>query len=180
LVKFFRPLIYLFDPAGGWLNRTYLFLVILWSLATWALFGGAITRIAAVQAARTNERVGLGESLRFVWARSKSYLCAPLFPLVFLAIMVVCRIVFGLLESLTGILGDLVMPILWPLVLLGGLVMAVVLVGLIGYPLMYTTISAEGSDSFDAISRSYSYVYQAPWQYLWYTFVGLVYGGVLG
>ena len=40
LVKFFRPLIYLFDPAGGFLNRVYLLLVIVWLLATWALFGG--------------------------------------------------------------------------------------------------------------------------------------------
>src|SRR5262249_32373096 len=65
------------------------------------------------------------------------------------------------------------------LVLLAGLIMAVVLVGLVGWPLMYTTISAEGSDSFDAISRSYSYVYQAPWHYLGYTLVALVYGAVL-
>ena len=37
----------------------------------------------------------------------------------------------------------------WPLVILVGLIMAVVLVGLVGWPLMYSTISAEGSDSFD-------------------------------
>ena len=52
----------IFDPAAGFFNRVYLLLVILWSLATWALFGGAITRIAAVQVARTNERVGLMEA----------------------------------------------------------------------------------------------------------------------
>ena len=67
------------------------------------------------------------------------------------------------------LLGDiLVAGIGWPLVLLAGLVMAVILVGLVGWPLMYATISAEGSDSFDALSRSYSYVYQCPWHYLWY------------
>jgi hypothetical protein len=57
--------------------------------------------------------------------------------------------------------------------------MAVVLVGLVGWPLMYSTISTEGSDSFDALSRSYSYVYQAPRHYVWYSFVALVYGAVL-
>jgi hypothetical protein len=179
LVKFFRPLVYLFDPAGGFLNRLYLLLVILWSLATWALFGGAITRIAAVQVARSNERVGLVESLKFVWARYKSYFCAPLFPLVFLLAIVIALAVFGLAQAWTGIVGDLLLVLLWPLILLAGLIMAVVVVGLVGYPLMYTTISAEGSDSFDAISRSYSYVYQAPWQYIWYGIVAVCYGAAL-
>jgi hypothetical protein len=179
LVKFFRPLIYLFDPAGGFLNRVYLLLVIVWLLATWALFGGAITRIAAVQVARTNERVGLFESLKFVWTRYKSFFCAPLFPLLFLFVITVVLFFFGLLEVYLFVVGDLLMPLLWPLVLLAGLIMAVVLVGLLGYPLMYSTISAEGSDAFDAISRSYSYVYQAPWHYLWYSLVAVIYGAVL-
>src|SRR5207248_2453545 len=54
-----------------------------------------------------------------------------------------------------------------------------VLVGLIGWPLMNATISVEGSDSFDALSRSYSYVYQAIWHYLWYGLVALFYGMAL-
>src|SRR5438876_745285 len=44
---------------------------------------------------------------------------------------------------------------------------------------MIATISTEGTDSFDALSRSYSYVYQAPWQYLWYSFLAVVYGAAL-
>jgi hypothetical protein len=179
LIKFFRPIIYLFDPAAGFWNRVYLFLVIAWGLATWALFGGAISRIAAVQVARANERVGLTESLRFTWARYKSYFFAPLFPLLFLFIIAFVLLIFGLLEAWTFVVGDIVGGLLWPLVFLAGLIMAVVLVGLVGWPLMYTTISAEGSDSFDAISRSYSYIYQAPWHYLWYGTVALVYGAVL-
>jgi hypothetical protein len=179
LVKFFRPILYVFDPAAGFWNRIYLFLVILWSLATWAFFGGAITRIAAVQVARTNERVALGEAVKFIMARYKSYLLAPLLPLLFLACFTVGLLFLGFLEGITYAIGDIVFPAIWPLILVAGLIMAVVLVGLVGWPLMYSTISAEGSDSFDAISRSYSYVYQAPWQYLWYSFVALVYGAVL-
>jgi hypothetical protein len=179
LVKFFRPIVYLFDPAAGFWNRVYLFLVILWSMATWALFGGAITRIAAVQVARTNERVGLAEAVKFVVARYRSYLLAPLLPLVFLIFLSAGLWVVGLAEVYTFALGDLLVPLIWPIMLIIGLIMAVVLVGLVGWPLMYSTISAEGSDSFDAISRSYSYVYGAPWQYLWYSFVAVVYGAVL-
>src|SRR5207253_8447687 len=81
---------------------------------------------------------------------------------------------------MTPELGSLVVDgIGWPLVLLAGIIMAVILVGLVGWPMMYTTISAEGSDSFDALSRSYSYVYQCPWHYLWYSLVAIAYGAVL-
>ncbi len=180
LVKFLRPIVYLFDPASGGWNRIYLFLVILWTLAVWGLFGGAITRMAAVQVARPNEKVGMTEAVRFAWSRYKSFFSAPLFPLLFIVVLTVFLIIFGLFQMLIPIFGDIfVAGLFWPLVLLVGLIMAVVLVGLVGWPLMYSTISAEGSDSFDAISRSYSYVYQAPWHYLWYSVVAMVYGAVL-
>jgi hypothetical protein len=180
LFKFIGPVVYLFRPdAGGW-NRVYLFLVILWTLAVWAFFGGAITRMAVVQVARHNEKISMMEALRFARARCQSFFSAPLFPLVFLAIITFFLLIFGLFEGFTWIIGDIfIAGLLWPLVLIAGLVMAVVLVGLIGWPLMYATISAEGSDSFDALSRSYSYVYQAPWHYVWYSFVALIYGAIL-
>lgn len=179
LVKFLAPVVYMFHPdAGGW-NRIYLILIILWTIAVWGFFGGAISRMAAVQLAR-NEKVGLREALAFARDRCQSYFSAPLFPLVFLGILTFFLMVFGFLEAHTYFFGDIVLAgLLWPVVLIFGLIMAVVLVGLIGYPLMNPTISTEGSDSFDALSRSYSYVYQAPWQYIWYGFLALAYGAVL-
>jgi hypothetical protein len=68
---------------------------------------------------------------------------------------------------------------LWWLMLILGLLMAVALVGLVGWPLMSATISTEGTDSWEAVSRSYSYVFQAPWHYLWYAVVAVAYGAVL-
>jgi hypothetical protein len=54
------------------------------------------------------------------------------------------------------------------------------LVGLMfGWPLMWPTISTESTDSFDALSRSFSYVYQRPLQYLFYAVVA-VFLGALG
>jgi len=41
---------------------------------------------------------------------------------------------------------------------------------------MYPTIAVEGSDTFDAFSRSYSYVYARPWRTMFYTLVTAVYG----
>ena len=61
--------------------------------------------------------------------------------------------------------------------LLAGFVMTLVLLGTAGgFNLMYPTIAVEGSDSFDAISRSFSYVYARPWRMLFYTVVALAYG----
>jgi hypothetical protein len=57
--------------------------------------------------------------------------------------------------------------------------MALLLDGLVGYPLMYPTLSVEGSDTLDALSRSYNYVYQSPWNYIWYCLVALGSGAVV-
>jgi hypothetical protein len=177
LVKILRPIVLLLRPeAEGW-NRVYLLLVSLWTLATWALFGGAITRLAAVQLAG-KDRPGLVEAVRFVLARYVSYFSAPVVPLVFVALIVVLSILFGFLH-LIPIVGDLLDGVAWPVLLLLGFGQAVLLIGLVGYPLMYATISAEGSDAFDALSRSYNYVFQAPWNYIWYCLVAIAYGAAL-
>ncbi|MFN4260267.1 MAG: hypothetical protein ACK4RK_13300 [Gemmataceae bacterium] len=178
LVKFFLPVVYLVSPEAGFWNRFYFLLVIVWTLATWGLFGGAITRMATVKLAR-NENVGLMESLRFVGTRYREYLLAPLFPLALVAVVVIGLALFGVI-GMIPVVGDIVWyGLLMPLVLIGGLIMAVVLVGLVGWPMMYATISTEGEDSFDAISRSYSYVYQYIWHYAWYSVVALAYGAVV-
>ena len=180
LLKFISPVFYLFQPeAGGFRNFTYLALVILWNLAVWGFFGGAITRLAAVQIAR-NEKAPLGETLAFVKKRWLHFFLGPIFPLGILAFLTLGLALFGLVEGWTYYFGDIVVAgLLWPIVILVGLVMAVMLVGLLGWPLMYPTISAEGSDSFDALSRSYSYFYQAPWQYLGNAIVAILYGAAL-
>jgi hypothetical protein len=180
LVKFLAPIGYFFNSAGdGFRNRLYLILVILWTVATWAFFGGAICRIAAVQIAR-NEKISLREALKFAREKLLNLVTAPIFPLVFLGILTVFLIIFGWLIGFTVYFGDIFLAgPLFPIALLLGLIMAVVLVGLIGWPLMNPTIAAEGSDNFDALSRSYSYVYQAIWHYLWYWGVAIVYGAAL-
>jgi hypothetical protein len=177
LVKFLSPVVYLFDDrAGGW-DRLYLIFIILWTLTIWGFFGGAICRIAAVQVAR-NERISLRESLAFTRERFVSFVAAPAFPMALLGIFVIVLMLFGWLAWIPWF-GELFAGLFWPVVILIGFIMAIVMVGLIGWPLMIATISTEGTDSFDALSRSYSYIYQAPWQYVWYNFLAVVYGAVL-
>ncbi len=111
--------------------------------------------------------------------RIVSYLTAPLFPLLFIFILLIAMILFGL-PFMIPIFGDIfVAGLFWPLMLIVGLLMAIALVGLVGWPLMSATISAEGTDSWEAVSRAYSYVYQRPWHFLWYFVVALVYGAVV-
>jgi hypothetical protein len=177
LVKLFRPVKYFLHPNAGFAEQFYFLIVMIWTVGVWAIFGGAITRIAAVEIAR-NEKIGLGEALRFTIARWKSYIFASFFPLLIIAFIVLLLAIFGLVNYIP-ILAEFWNGILWFLVLLGGLTIAVLLVGLVGWPMIHSTLSAEGSDSFDALSRSYSYVLQKPWSYAWYVAVALAYGAVV-
>lgn len=178
LVKLLVPVAKIADPAAGPLTRLYLALCILWSLAVWAFFAGVITRIAAVQLTG-RDRVSFGQAVRFVADRYLSYLLSPLVPLTIIAAVTVGLIVFALL-ALIPVVGDVVFyGVGLPLVIAGGVVMTILLIGLVGYPLMYATLSVEGSDTFDALSRSYNYVFQCPWQYAWYSLVAVVYGSVV-
>ncbi len=149
-----RPVWILF--RDGWKLRaaslTFLVLAILWAMAVWALFGGAISRVAAVQLA-ADERIGWVAALRFAASKWLSYFAAPLLPLLGVVLVAIPLAVLGLLVRWN--FGVLLAGVLWPLALLGGLVMALLLLGLaFGWPLMWATISTEGTDSFDALSRS--------------------------
>ena len=167
LVKFLEPIVELINPKTGTYTRFYLMVIVFWTLAVWALFGGAITRMAAVELAG-KETVGIKEALRFVVRRYLSYFGSPLVPLGLIGVLILVDIVLGLIQ-LIPFVGDLSTSLLWPLLILTGLGKALLLVGLVGYPMMYPTISAEGSDTLDALSRSYNYVYQSPWNYIGYS-----------
>lgn len=154
----------------------------LWAVAVWAFFGGAITRIAAVELA-SDERVGWGAAIRYACAKWRSYFFAPLFPLigvlltavlVALPVLVLVFLPKWLFGTNAGVL--LAAP-LWPLFLLAGFFMAVLLLGLVfGWPLMWATISTEGMDSFDGLQRCYAYVFGRPLHYLFYAIVAAVFG----
>ena len=148
----------------------------LWMLLVWGFFGGAITRIAAVKLGR-EERISLGEAVRFSFRKLGSYVASPLFPLVVVAMLSVPIFLLGLLMRTDW--GVLTAGILWIFVLLAGLVITWLLLGLLfGWPLMWAAVSSERSgDAFEAFSRSYSYTYQRPLHYLFYAVLATVYGG---
>ncbi len=180
LVKLLLPVAKLLSPGVSLQTRLYLFLILLSNVAVWAFCGGVITRLAAVQLANKGP-ITLKQAVQFVAKRYLSYLGAPLVPLGIIGLVVVGLILYGLL-ALIPFVGDIVLlGVGLPLVIVGGAIMTVFLVGLVGYPMMYTTLSVEGdqSDTFDALSRSVNYVYQAPWHYLWNWFVAIIYGAAV-
>src|SRR5207248_1153241 len=144
---------YFFLPQGNTFgSRLYFLMATLWTLVTWSFFGGAITRIAAVQIAR-GEKIGLVEALRFTVKRFLAYVTAPLFPLGAVFVVLVLMSLFGIVALIPYVGDVLVSGLFWPLMLICGLILAVVLVGLVGWPLMSATISTEGTDAWEAVSR---------------------------
>ena len=148
---------------------TCLILCGLLSVAVWAFFGAAICRIAAVQLA-ADEQVGFGAALRFACRKWPSYCFAPLLPIGGVLLAAIPVLVLGFIMKAN--IGVLLGGFLWPLALAAGAFMTLLLVGvLFGWPLMWATISAEGTDSFDALSRTYAYLFQRPLHYLFYAIV---------
>ncbi|QVL34229.1 hypothetical protein KIH39_10080 [Telmatocola sphagniphila] len=178
LLKFLTPVSYLFDAQANTWTRLYLVVLLLVELAIWAFFGGIITRMA-ISTLAGKETGGLRGAIDFVRKHYISYVSSPVVPIAGLFAIVIGCMVFGLFHLIPGI-GDILIDGLGWLIPLGaGFIMALIVLGLVGYPLMYTTLSAEGSDTFDALSRSYNYVYESPWSYLWYSIISILYGAVL-
>lgn len=148
-----------------------------WTVVVWAFFGGAITRIAAVQVAKDGH-VGLVEAATFVAPRLLNYLAAPIVPFLGVLVLVVLSGVAGLASLLPMV--NVVVGALWLFALIAGMLMALGLLGLaIGWPLMFAAVSAEASESFDAVSRVFSYLFGRFWHYLFYIVVAVFYGAVL-
>ena len=141
----------------------------IWAAAVWALFGAAICRIAAVKLA-ADEQVGPAMALRFAWRKWPSYFAAPLLPVAGVLAAALPVLLLGWAMGLGFFL--FVGGIFWWLVLAAGCAMSLLLIGvLFGWPLMWGTISTEGTDSFDALSRSYAYTFERPLNYLFYAAV---------
>jgi len=147
-----------------------------WILFVWGFFGGAICRIAAVQLA-VGERVGIVEALRFSCRKWLSFVGAPFMPLLGMAIVILVCGLIGILVLIPYVGPFLIALVFYPMLLVAGFVLSVLLLGLFfGWPLMWGTIATEGTDGFDALSRSYAYTFQRPLRYLFYVVVAMILG----
>lgn len=171
------PFFTFFDTKAPWDVWWLMLFGSLWTILVWAVFGGALTRMAVVRLGR-EERAGLQESIGFALERFTSFFGAPLFPLLGILALAIPLWLLGLVMQIP-LLGPL-LGVLWILVLLVGLGMAILAVGMgAGWPLMFGAVSSEREcDAFDAFSRAYSYVFQRPLNYLFYALVALVLGAL--
>jgi hypothetical protein len=145
-----------------------------WVMAVWALFGGAIARIAALYLAR-GEMLGPIAALKsaaMIWV---STIAAPSFCLGVIALFALLLMAVGFVSQL-GLLAFLA-GLLWVVVLLIGVALAVFAIGLVvGWPLMWATIATERTDSFDGVSRGYAFTYQRPLHLVFFVIVATALG----
>lgn len=165
----------IFNPKATLSLTAFLMLCLLWAIVVWAFAGAVITRIAGVAFAR-GEQISWNRATSFAWRKWPSYFASPTLPLLGVVLIALVMALFGLILRIPYI-GIPLIAITWPLFLIGGLLMAILLLGLVvGWPLMWSTVSCEGTDSFDALGRSYGYVFGKPLQYLGYGIVALLLG----
>ncbi|MBN2590569.1 MAG: hypothetical protein JXA96_11965 [Sedimentisphaerales bacterium] len=146
-------------------------------LAVLSAAGGAICRIAALQNAR-GEKPGISEAIRFSTKRFMSLFKAPLVPVFIILSIGICIFIIGLLGNIPKV-GEIIIGLSIPMALFAGTLIAAILIGaIIGFNLMYPAVAYDGSDSFDSISRSFSYVYAKPWSMLFYTAIAGIYGSI--
>jgi hypothetical protein len=158
---------------------TAAFLVLL--LAIWSYFGGAICRIAAFEIAKDGERIETRKALQFARRKFWSFFWAPLICVIGFAFFAFCNYAGGLVGKALDyiVVGAPLVALLLPLALLSGFIMTLITVGtLTGLPLFAPAVAAEGTDSFDAVSRGFSYVYSRPWHFLGYQALSSAYGWV--
>ena len=174
-LHFSDPFLQVFNRDNTIRETAYYVFSGLWNVVVWAFFAGAITRITAVQLGR-EQRVDLRTAGRFAGKQYVWSVLAPLFPLLGVLLAAAPIALLGLVMRVG--FGVAVAAVLWPLVLLGGLIMTVLLLGLAaGWPLMWPTISSEEhGDAFEAFSRSFSYVFQRPLHYLGYILLAVAVG----
>lgn len=141
-------------------------------LALIAIFGGAISRMAATEFAR-GERISWTQALAFSLRRGVAFtstLAAPLFG----------ALVVGGIVALAGwallSIGwvQVAGAILYGLALLLILGAVLLLVGYVfGFPLLIPALACEGTDAIDAIQRAYAYVLGRPVRLIAYTLLSL-------
>ena len=166
--------------AVRWALRHHLVYCIIFfiiKLAVISIAGGSLCRIAALQFAR-GEKPGLAEALRFSVKKFWSFFTAPLAPVGIIIFIGLFIFLLGLIANIPRV-GELITGICMPLALIVGALIVVVLIGTVaGFNLMFPAVAYDGSDCFDVISRSFSYVYAKPWRMGFYTAVAAVYGAI--
>lgn len=143
-----------------------------WFVLVWGIFGTAITRCVALKLAG-EEPVGPIGAIGYGSRKWPPAVNSVLFVLVGMFAMSVPGALIGL--AMRTEWGLVFAGAVWPLVLLGAVVLAILAIGVaVGWPLMVAAVGVERADSFQAISTTFSYVYQRPLHYAFHGLVALI------
>ncbi len=152
----------------------YSFIFFMLSGAIICFTGGAVCRCAALEYA-SGDKLGIRQALRFSAGKAGGLIVAPLILVGIMLALALMVYLLGLVGNIPWIGEMLIGAGLGAALLLGALI-TLILVGLVaGIGLIFPAIAYEGSDGFDAISRSFNYVFSEPW---WMVFYGLVAAGL--
>jgi hypothetical protein len=142
---------------------------VVWFLLVWSIVATAITRHVALRLV-DEELPGLLQAVRYGSQKWLASFNAAAFVFLGLAALSVPGALLGLLMRFDW--GLAVAGAIWPLVLLGAVVLAILAVGLAaGWPLMVSAVGVERGDSFQAISTAFSYLYQRPIHFAFYSLI---------
>jgi hypothetical protein len=157
-------------PAYTFIAATALLMLLVWSL-----FGGAICRIASVGFAK-GESCSINDALCFSARKFGSFFWSPLVPMIFVAVLLFGVFLIGLIGRIPvvgppamGILSIFAMMVTAFALLIG-------IMAYLGSAFMWPTIATEGTNSFDAISRSFNYILARPWKFIWCVLMACIHG----
>jgi len=149
------------------LARLVLFLLV------WGFFGGALARIATVKFA-TNDTPPVDETLKFALRKYSANLGAPISILAAVWFLGFCIMLGQFVIQLIPFLGVILAIIIVPLILIAAFIITLLAIGAVaGFPMMYPTVAAEGTDAFEAVSQAYGFVYTRPIRYVLYGLLAL-------
>jgi len=135
----------------------------------WSGPGGIISRLTALEYAR-DDLPTLADAREMVKSRRMAYFLAPVWPLIFVVVLVFLNFLGGLVASIPYV-GRilLVVPGFPLLVITSSLIVLLVLFGALSYGLMMPAVSVGGKDALDGWSTSYTYVLWGSGRYICYT-----------
>ncbi|MBI5778883.1 MAG: hypothetical protein HZA49_05450 [Planctomycetes bacterium] len=157
--------------------KVYLFIagIYLLMILVWSYLGGIISRIAAVNITK-DEGLDLKKAISFVNKKYISLFSPFILSILGFLFFLVCNLLGGLVGRIPFV-GELLVALLLPLAIISGFIMVFIFIGYaFSARFFISTIAVESSDAFDAVSRSFQYLYAEPWHYIWYVLVAKVYG----
>lgn len=165
-------------PAQLGLGVAMLAVAALWASYVYAYFGGAIARLAAIEAA-TGRRAPLREGLAFAKVHFRGLFWAPAGALLVALLLLLPAPLAGLVGRLWGV-GPSLVAACFPLLLASaaaGLLLAMGTAAAWG--LMTSAVAVEETFAFDAASRALGYLCGRPWHALGYRLISWLIGALV-